>query len=125
MDTAEHYNSLSKGCAERQTHRISYLEIPALPEPRVGQTILACGSEGQGNVLGAVPDSQFYFGPNTLETMEKKAIRLLQVDQFLLQNVLLWSLLLLFSELGHLCTDIKNTWNRTEESGNGLCSLGG
>lgn len=74
MDAAERYNSLSKGCAERQTHRISYLEIPALPEPRVGQTILACGSEAQGNVLGAVPHSQFYFRPNTLETQWKRKL---------------------------------------------------
>lgn len=56
------------GHAERQTHRISYLEISTFSEPRIGQSILAGGSEGQANVLRAVPDSEFYFGPNALET---------------------------------------------------------
>lgn len=61
-------NSLSRGQIERQTHRISYFEIPTLPEPRIGQPILARGSEGQANVLRAVPDCKLHLGPNTLET---------------------------------------------------------
>lgn len=60
-----------QGWTERQTHRISYFEIPALPEPRIGQPILARGSEGQANVLRAVPDCELHLGPNTLETQRE------------------------------------------------------
>lgn len=62
------WNSLSREQTEGQTHRISNFEIPTLPEPGIGQPILACGSEGQANVLRAVPDCELHLGPNTLET---------------------------------------------------------
>lgn len=61
-------NSLSREQTERQTHRISNFEIPTLPEPGIGQPVLARGSEGQANVLRAVPDCELHLGPNTLET---------------------------------------------------------